>query len=67
MVKDLVKKGFEVIVEAGAGLNSYFSDEAFTASVAKIENDKTKIYTDSDIVLIKGTSSIAQNFVLKKH
>ena len=28
VVKDLVKKGFEVQVESGAGVNSFFADDA---------------------------------------
>jgi len=50
VVKDLVKKGFEVLVEAGAGMNSFFSDEAYTAAGAQIV-DKNKVYADADVVL----------------
>lgn len=35
-VKKLVKKGFEIVVESGAGLLAGFGDEAFTAEGAKI-------------------------------
>jgi NAD(P) transhydrogenase subunit alpha len=51
VVKSLVKKGFEVMVESGAGLNSFFSDEAYTAAGAQIVSDKDKIYSDADAVL----------------
>lgn len=51
VVKDLVKKGFECMVEAGAGLNSYFSDEAYQAAGATIISDKKKLYSDADVVL----------------
>src|ERR1035437_493535 len=51
VVKDLVKKGFEIMVESGAGLNSFFADEAYTAAGAQIVSDKTKIYADADVVL----------------
>jgi NAD(P) transhydrogenase subunit alpha len=51
VVKELVKAGFEVIVEAGAGLNSFFSDEAYTTAGAQIVSDKNKIYTDGDVVM----------------
>src|SRR5687767_5548697 len=50
VVKDLVKKGFEVMVEAGAGMNSFFSDEAYTAAGAQIA-DKNKVYAEADVVL----------------
>ncbi|HSH66363.1 MAG TPA: NAD(P)(+) transhydrogenase (Re/Si-specific) subunit alpha, partial [Bacteroidia bacterium] len=51
VVKDLVKKGFEVIVESGAGLNSFFSDESYTAAGAQVIADKSKLYAEADVVL----------------
>ncbi len=51
VIKDLVKKGFEVIVENGAGLNSYFSDESYTAAGATLVADKAKLFADADVVL----------------
>ncbi len=51
VVKDLVKKGFEVIVENGAGMNSFFSDEAYTAAGAQLAPDAKKLYADADVVL----------------
>jgi NAD(P) transhydrogenase subunit alpha len=51
VVKDLVKKGFEVTVEAGAGLNSFFSDEAYTIAGAQLVADVKKLYADADVVL----------------
>lgn len=51
VVKDLVKKGFECVIEAGAGLSSFYADDAYTAAGARIEADKTRIYSDADVVL----------------
>jgi H+-translocating NAD(P) transhydrogenase subunit alpha len=51
VTKSLVKKGFEVMVESGAGLNSYFSDEAYIAAGAQIVSDKNKLYSEADAVL----------------
>jgi len=51
VVKELVKAGFDVMIEAGAGLNSFFSDEAYTAAGATIQTDKNKVYSDADVVL----------------
>jgi NAD(P) transhydrogenase subunit alpha len=51
VVKDLVKKGFEVTVENGAGLNSFFSDEAYTAAGAQLVPDAKKLYSEADVVL----------------
>jgi NAD(P) transhydrogenase subunit alpha len=50
VVKSLVKKGFEVMVEAGAGVKSFFSDEAYTAAGAQIV-DSSRVYTEADAVL----------------
>ncbi len=51
VVKDLVAKGFSVQVEAGAGLNSFFSDEAYQQSGATIVSDKKSLYATADVVL----------------
>jgi NAD(P) transhydrogenase subunit alpha len=50
VVKELVKAGFEVMIESGAGMNSFFSDEMYTAAGASI-TDKSKVYADADVVL----------------
>ncbi|MFI5150708.1 MAG: Re/Si-specific NAD(P)(+) transhydrogenase subunit alpha [Bacteroidia bacterium] len=51
VVKELVKAGFEVLVESGAGINSFFSDESYSAAGAQIIPDKGRIYADADVVL----------------
>lgn len=50
VVKTLVKAGFEVVVEQGAGEGSYFSDEKYQQAGASIE-EKAKIYASADVVL----------------
>jgi len=47
-VKAYVKKGLEVAVEAGAGVGSHISNEAFASAGAKIVRDG---FGDADIVL----------------
>jgi NAD(P) transhydrogenase subunit alpha len=49
VIKDIVKKGFQVRVEADAGANSFYSDEAYTAAGAQIAG-KAAVY-ESDVVL----------------
>lgn len=51
VVKDLVKKGFEVLVESGAGMNSFFSDEAYSTAGAQVLADAKKVYAEGDVVL----------------
>ncbi len=47
----LIKMGFEVLIEKGAGENAYFSDEMFVSAGAKIAGDKNKLYQSSDVIL----------------
>jgi NAD(P) transhydrogenase subunit alpha len=51
VVKDMVAKGYSVNVEAGAGLNSFFSDEAYKNAGATIVSDKNSVYANADVVL----------------
>ncbi|CAN5834585.1 Re/Si-specific NAD(P)(+) transhydrogenase subunit alpha [soil metagenome] len=51
VVKDLVKKGFEVTVETGAGMNSFFSDEAYAIAGAQLVSDAKKLYSEADVIL----------------
>lgn len=51
VVKDLVKKGFQVEVESGAGLNSFFSDEAYTSAGAVCVSDRKQLYANADVIL----------------
>ena len=50
-VKELVKLGMEVIVEAGAGENAFFSDESYKEAGATIEKDTKKLFSTADMVL----------------
>jgi NAD(P) transhydrogenase subunit alpha len=66
VVKDLVKKGFEVMVQNGAGLNSFFSDEAYTAAGAQLIGDSKKLYADADVVLKVNAPSVDEIAGMKK-
>ena len=50
VIKDIVKKGFEVWVESDAGINSFYNNESYTSAGAKIVS-KNDVYTKSDVVL----------------
>ena len=50
VVKDLVKRGFEVQIEKGAGANSFYSDDQYSTAGAKLVS-KEDIYGSSDVVL----------------
>lgn len=47
----LVKSGFSVQIQAGAGIKAYFSDEAYQKAGASIKNSAGEIYSTSDVVL----------------
>ena len=51
MVAKLVKSGFEVIVQSGAGAGSSFSDEAYQSAGARIVPDASSAYGEADITL----------------
>lgn len=50
-VKELIKNGMEVIVEAGAGEKAFFSDESYKEAGATIEKDTKSLYAKADLVL----------------
>jgi NAD(P) transhydrogenase subunit alpha len=50
VVEKLVKLGFAVTVESGAGAAANFSDEAFRAAGADIAPDATKLWSAADVV-----------------
>ncbi len=78
VTKLLISKGFEVIIEKGAGLQSHFLDSDFTSAGAKVV-DKKEVY-DADIIakinppnakeiklLKKGSVLISLMFALTNH
>lgn len=67
VVKDLVKKGFECVIEAGAGMSSFYADDAYTAAGARIEADKNKIYSDADVVLKVNAPSAEEIAKMKRN
>lgn len=50
-VTRLIKQGFNVLVEAGAGEQANYSNEAFTEAGAQVLNHAEEIYNNSDIIL----------------
>ena len=58
VVEKLIKLGFKVAVETGAGDNANFSDDAYRAAGAQIIEDAVKLWATSDIVFkVRGPSS----------
>lgn len=50
-VKKMVMEGAKVLIEQGAGLGAYFTDEEYQAAGAEIVNDVEKIYAQADLIL----------------
>ena len=50
-VKELVKAGYEVNIETGAGSSSFISDKDFENAGANIVNSTIELFKDSDIII----------------
>jgi len=50
VVEKLIKLGFEIVVESGAGEASNFSDETYRAAGARIANGAEALWAEADIV-----------------
>jgi NAD(P) transhydrogenase subunit alpha len=50
-VKKLVNAGFEVVIEAGAGLRAGFADSDFTSAGAALSSDREALLGSADILL----------------
>jgi NAD(P) transhydrogenase subunit alpha len=51
VIPALVKAGFAVVVEAGAGLNAGYPDADYTVKGAKIIADRTQVFSSADIIV----------------
>lgn len=51
VIKRLIADGHEVLVEKGAGVNSYFLDEDYISAGAKIIDSPKDVYEQSDLIL----------------
>ena len=58
VVSSLVKSGFEVLIEQGAGENSFFQDEDYTKAGAVLIKDPNQIYSDADVLLKVNAPSV---------
>ena len=50
-VKELIKAGYEVNIETGAGTSSFISDDDFKNAGANIVNTTNELFKDSDIII----------------
>ena len=54
LVARLVKQGLEIWVEAGAGVGSFFSNDAYETAGAKIISDPATLWSEADVLLKVG-------------
>ena len=58
VVEKLVKLGFRVIVQSGAGAGANFSDEAYQAAGAQVVPDAPSVWASADVVFkVRGPTS----------
>ena len=58
VVEKLIKQGFRIAVEAGAGDTAQISDDAYRAAGAEIVDDRARLWAMSDIVFkVRGPNS----------
>lgn len=50
VVKEMVKKGYQVFVESDAGVNSYYANDAYTNAGATIVSTAQEVYSKADVV-----------------
>src|SRR5580658_571185 len=66
IVQQLVKAGFECVVESGAGNNSYMADAKYIAAGAQVVADKQKLYGEADVVLRVNAPSASEIAMMKR-
>ncbi len=65
VVKNFVKQGFECVIESGAGLHSYFTDEAYKNAGAEILGSAKEVCDVAD-VLVKVNAPATEEISLMK-
>ena len=65
-VKQIIKSGLHVYVESGAGLKSFFSDDAYQSSGATIINSSKELLNNADITLKVLPPSNEEIYLLKE-
>ncbi len=66
VVQSLQKAGFEVMIEAGSGLNSSYSDESYEKAGARIQSSKANLLSEADLVMKVNTPTDSEISGLKE-
>ena len=65
-VKELIKAGYEVNIETGAGTSSFISDDNFKKAGANIVNNTKELFKDSDIIIKVASPTIDEIELMPK-
>jgi NAD(P) transhydrogenase subunit alpha len=65
VIKDIIKKGFRVQIESGAGLKSFYNDHTYQAAGATVVS-RDEVYGQSDVVLKVNPPSGEEIATMKK-
>jgi H+-translocating NAD(P) transhydrogenase subunit alpha len=65
VIKDIVKNGFSVIVESGAGLNSFYNDDAYVQAGARI-GVRSEVFAQCDVLLAVNAPSPVEIASMKR-
>lgn len=66
IVSQLVKAGFEISVEKGAGEKSYLADDEYLKAGATIVNNVANLYAESDVVLKVNAPTVEEISKMKR-
>lgn len=66
VVKNFVKQGFDCVIESGAGLHSYFTDEAYKNAGAEILNSAKAVCDASDVIVKVNAPSSEEISMMKE-
>ena len=64
-VKDLVKKGFEILIEVNAGADSFINNSDYESVGAKMINTAEEIYQSSDMIVKVNPPNIEELKIIK--
>jgi len=65
-VRSLIAKGLEIVVEAGAGLASGHSDDAYVQAGATLTSDRVSLLSSADILPVVNAPSAADQRTIKR-
>ena len=66
-VKELIKAGYEVNIETGAGTSSFISDDNFKNAGANIVNTTNELFKDSDVIIKVAAPTIDEIELMPKN